>query len=518
MICEIVLSSDIKRKKLKFIAEFRMDDRHDTLFDDEDTEKPELAHVDFDLLDTTGRWFLKVLSGPNTGAEFSMQSGTSYLLGTDAASCDIVFQDLSVSRQHARISIDSQDHVAIEDLNSRNGTFVDGEKLTTRRAVITNVLVSMGTTTFMLVDREGEHQTIVSPILAPAPEKKEEVKPEVVPAKAPGDELGPIQQAVLAPLQSEVERIKEEERKEARISHAISALVVLASITGLLVVVGVGTTFLFKTQEVPQEHAADADTIISKALKDYPGIRYSFNPTTGRLLLIGHVLTQVDRNKILDTLQDFKFITQIDATNVVIDELVWREINQVISKNPAWRSVSITSPVAGKFVMSGFLKSRRQAEDLYDYVSQNFQYVDLLEKRVIVEEDLKAQIQQKLNESGFRTLQISLNNGELTVSGSIANGTLALYNATVSDIKTLPGIRGVQSFVNEVAPEQTLVNITDRYQVTGYSLHGANLNVVINGRILMKGDIIDGMTIIDIQQNAVFLEKDGVRYRIDFNR
>lgn len=495
-----------------------MDERHDTLFDEEESEKPELAHVDFDLLDTTGRWFLKVLSGPNTGAEFSMQSGTSYLVGTDAATCDIVFQDLSVSRQHARINIDAQDNVAVEDLNSRNGTFVDGEKLSGRKAITTNALVSMGTTTFMLVDREGERQTIVSPVLSGTGEKKEEIKPDQVPTKTPGEELGPIPEAVLAPMQSEVERIKEEEKKEARISHAISALVVLASITGLLVIVGVGTTFLFKTQEVPQEHSANADTIISKALKDYPGIRYSFNPTTGRLLLIGHVLTPVDRNKILETLQDMKFITQLDATNVVIDELVWREINQVISKNPAWRSVSITSPVAGKFVLSGFLKSRKQAEDLYDYVSQNFQYVDLLEKKVIVEEDLKTQIQQKLNEAGFRTLQVSLNNGDLTISGSITNGTLAQYNAALAQIKALAGIRGVQSLVSEVAPEQTLVNITDRYPVSGHSLQGNNINVVINGRILTKGDIIDGMTITEIQPTAVFLEKDGIRYRIDFNR
>ncbi len=495
-----------------------MDDRHDTLFDEEESEKPELTHVDFDLLDTTGRWFLKVLSGPNTGAEFSMQSGTSYLVGTDASACDIVFQDLSVSRQHARISIDAQDHVVVEDLNSRNGTFVDGEKLAGRKPVTTNALVSMGTTTFMLVDREGERATIVSPVLAQSLEKKEEIKPEAVPTKTPGEELGPIPQAVLPPLQSEVERIKEEERKEARISHAISALVVLASITGLLVIVGVGTTFLFKTQEVPQEHAANADTLISKALKDYPGIRYSFNPTTGRLLLIGHVLTPLDRSKIVENLQDFKFITSIDSTNVVIDELVWREINQVISKNPAWRSVSITSPVAGKFVLSGFLKTRKQAEDLYDYVSQNFSYVDLLEKRVVVEEDLKAQIQQKLNEAGFRSLKIALNNGDLTISGNIPNGALGTYNGALAEIKTLPGIRTVQSLVSEVAPEQTLVNISDRYSVTGYSIQGNNVTVVINGKILTKGDILDGMTITEIQSNAVFLEKDGVRYRIDFNR
>src|SRR5574338_494853 len=217
-----------------------MDNRHDTLFDEEDSEKQEIAHVDFDLLDTTGRWFLKVLSGPNTGAEFSMQSGTSYLVGTDAATCDIGFQDLSVSRQHARISIDAQERVSLEDLNSRNGTFVDGEKLAARKAITANVLVSMGTTTFMLIDREGERHTIVSPVLAPT-EKKEASKIDSA-APKPLDALGALQEAVLPPLQSEVERIKEEERKEARISHAISALVVLASITGLLVIVGVGTT------------------------------------------------------------------------------------------------------------------------------------------------------------------------------------------------------------------------------------------------------------------------------------
>jgi type III secretion system YscD/HrpQ family protein len=500
-----------------------MDDRHNTLFDEDENEKHELAHVDFDLLDTTGRWFLKVLSGPNTGAEFSMQSGTSYLVGTDAATCDIVFQDLSVSRQHARISIDPQENIALEDLSSKNGTYVDGDKLAGKKVVSANVLVSMGTTTFMLIDREGERQTIVSPIIQPAQEKPQDKKESKQDGKdlqsaRTGDALEHLQEAVLPPLQSQVERIKEEERKEARISHAISALIVLASITALLVVVGIGTTFLFKTQEIEQERVSDPDTVIAQALKDYPSIRYSFNPTTGKLLLLGHVLTTVDRNRILETLQDLKFVTQIDYSNIVIDDLLWREINQLIAKNPNWRSVSISSPTAGKFVMSGFLKSRKQAEELYDYVSQNFPYIDLLERRVVVEEDLRTQIQQKLADAHFRTVKVALTNGDLALTGTISNGSSEKFNQTVADIKTLPGVRAVQSFVTEVAPEQTMVNISDRYQVSGYSLQGSHLNVVINGRILMKGDILDGMTITDIQPNAVFLEKEGVKYRIDFNR
>jgi len=486
---------------------------------DFESESDSLAHVDFDLLDTTGRWFLKVLSGPNTGAEFSMQSGTSYLIGTDAASCDVVFQDLSVSRQHARLTIDTQENVAVEDLNSRNGTFVDGDKLTAKKHIESNVLISMGTTTFMLIDREGERQTIVSPVLQPAVERKEEAShaPASAGEEKPERELtGALQEAVMEPLQTEIEKIKEKERKEARISQAISALVVLASITGLLIVVGVGTTFLFKTQEVEQEKVKDPDAIISATLKDFPNIRYSFNPITGKLLLLGHVLTPVERNRVIDSLQNYKFITQIDYSNVVIDEFVWREINQLIAKNPAWRGVTVSAPIPGKFVISGFLKTRKQAESLYDYLSQNFLYLDLLERRVIIEEEVNNQIQQKLLDGGFRNLKIAFVDGDLTITGSVSSGSMPKYENVVASIKEIPGVRAVRSFVSEVAPEQAMVNITDRYRVTGSSLYGKTRNVVINGRILMAGDILDGMTITDIQPNAVFLEKDGIKYRIDF--
>ena len=494
-----------------------IEDPHDTLFDEEPTEEHELAHVDFDLLDTQGRWFLKVLSGPNTGAEFSMQSGSSYLIGTDTSSCDIIFQDLSVSRQHGRITVDPQDDVSLEDLNSRNGTYVDGEKIAGKKALQSNALISMGTTTFMLIDREGERQTIVSPVITPQKEEAPEKEKKSEDEKTSQDRMGDLSKAALAPIQSEIERIKEQEIKEARISRAISTLVVLAAITGIFIVAAIGTTMLFKTQEIPHEKTKNADAIIAEALKGYPGIRYSFNPATGRLLLIGHVLTTIDRNRILDSLQGLPFVSNIDYSNVVIDELVWREINQVLAKNPDWSSITINSPQAGKFVMSGFLSSRKQADALNDYITQNFPYLDLLERRVVVEEDLKNQIIQKINESGFVGIQIALNNGLLTLSGTIANGTNAKFVELCDQLKASPGIRGLQSFVREVPKEQAFRNISDKYQVNGYSLRGKEKSIVINGKILMVGDSIDGMKITQIEPNVVLLEKDGVKYRIDFN-
>jgi hypothetical protein len=44
------------------------------------------------------------------------------------------------------------------------------------------------------------------------------------------------------------------------------------------------------------------------------------------------------------------------------------------------------------------------------------------------------------------------------------------------------------------------------------------MHVVINGRILRKGDSLDGMLITTIQSNVIYLEKGGVKYRIDFSK
>jgi hypothetical protein len=63
-----------------------------------------------------------------------------------------------------------------------------------------------------------------------------------------------------------------------------------------------------------------------------------------------------------------------------------------------------------------------------------------------------------------------------------------------------------------------MVNISDKYSVTGYSNFGNSLTVVINGRILSPGDMLDGMTITSIKVNSVLLEKDGVKYRIDYSK
>jgi len=485
---------------------------HDTIFD-ENAEAPSagLADIHFDLLEGEGKWLLKVISGPNSGAEFFLMPESTYVIGTDETSCDIVFNDLSVSRQHARLLLDKEQHITLEDLQSRNGTFIDGEKSEEKKDLPSNALITMGTTTFMLIDRESEHNTIIGPTIAI--EQKEEEK-----EKKKKEELEALQKAALPPIQSEVERIKEQEKKEERRSQTVSAFILLAILSGIFVLAGLGTTMLFRTQKINQNKIENPSELIAEAIKEFPSIRYNFNPSSGKLLLVGHIRSEADRADLFNNLTPFKFVHSIDSRNLIVDEFVWREMNTLFSKNPAWRSITITATAPGHFLLTGFLNTREEAEELNNYLNQYFGYIELLEKKLIVEEDLKAQIAQMLLDNGFRTISIGLDSGELVLSGSVAAGTKTDYDKVVGDIRELPGIKKIASYVSETAQAQAYIDLSDRYQVTGYSAIGTSISVIVNGKIVTKGDFIDGMRITDIQKNTIILEKEGFKYKIDFNR
>jgi pSer/pThr/pTyr-binding forkhead associated (FHA) protein len=92
---------------------------YDTIF--EDGAEPEIP---FNLL-AESPLILKVTGGPNAGAEIGLEKGRTYTIGKDQNSCDIIFQDLSVSRNHARLAVTPEGILELEDLGSKNGTLVN---------------------------------------------------------------------------------------------------------------------------------------------------------------------------------------------------------------------------------------------------------------------------------------------------------------------------------------------------------------------------------------------------------
>jgi DNA-binding NtrC family response regulator len=69
---------------------------------------------------------LRVVAGPDAGREVVL-GGVSLTVGSDAA-CDLVVGDTSVSARHFGIAA-SEHGVALRDLGSTNGTFVDGYRV-----------------------------------------------------------------------------------------------------------------------------------------------------------------------------------------------------------------------------------------------------------------------------------------------------------------------------------------------------------------------------------------------------
>jgi len=65
---------------------------------------------------------------PPTGKPIDITPGAPVTLGRDGGVCDVVLEDLSVSRVHGVISCEEQSWL-VRDKHSSNGTFVDGQRV-----------------------------------------------------------------------------------------------------------------------------------------------------------------------------------------------------------------------------------------------------------------------------------------------------------------------------------------------------------------------------------------------------
>ena len=95
---------------------------------------------------------LTIMQGPDAGRTFDITGIGTYTVGR--RECDIILNDEKISRKHASIIIVRADQYAVSDLASRNGTFVNGARLT-RRNIQHNDLIRVGNTTLRFTVFDG---------------------------------------------------------------------------------------------------------------------------------------------------------------------------------------------------------------------------------------------------------------------------------------------------------------------------------------------------------------------------
>ena len=88
-----------------------------------------------------------IISGPRTGLSFQIEPHTAITLGR-SPDADIQIVDTGISRTHINTQFDGSS-VIVEDLNSANGTYVNGTKLTGKIEIKNGDQVSIGVSTVL---------------------------------------------------------------------------------------------------------------------------------------------------------------------------------------------------------------------------------------------------------------------------------------------------------------------------------------------------------------------------------
>lgn len=451
---------------------------YDTIFE-EGVEKD----TPFEALPENGL-NLKVVLGPNIGAEFALQKGHSYIVGKDPSTADIIFNDLSVSKNHARISIEDDGTVYIEDLGAKNSTLVNSRKIKGKTKLTAKDLAHLGSSAFLISSKEEEIETIYTPLPQEIEEELEEGKKTLIWKKR----IIPSYYLILAGLAASV-------------------------------LFGLSLAFfsLFKSEKI-EIVKKDYQEEIKDALADFKDISFSFNPAAYRLFLTGHVLTSVAQEEMMYKLKALPFIESIE-NNIIIDELVWKNMNDMLLSYPSFRSVTVHSPKAGLFVVEGYVPTLNDAQHLTDYLNANFPYLDKLQNNVNIEAVLKISIGSQILAHGLSNISFELNSGELILAGRYGSDEKEHFKKLISYLKKQKGIRLIKNIAIETTPDMARIDLTDKYHVSGevQSDH-ENVSVVINNKILNTGDFIDDMKIMEIKTNTIYLEKDGLKYKINYKR
>ena len=194
-------------------------------------------------------------------------------------------------------------------------------------------------------------------------------------------------------------------------------------------------------------------------------------------------------------------------------------MNEVLTENAGFKGVNMHSPKAGKFVVDGYLQTPQQAEELGEYLNMNFLYLDRLTNEVVVESELNTQIAGILQNKGFSGLTFQLTNGQLVLQGRYDEKESKAFESLLNDLRSLKGVHGIKNFAIAASANAARIDISKNFKVTGFAKHNRmNYSVVINGQIVTVGETFEGMEITKILPHSILLEKEGLKYKIDYTR
>lgn len=197
----------------------------------------------------TTKFQLIMRSGPVPGQAVLLEKEETFL-GRDLGN-DFPISDPEISRRHARFFIQDE-NVFIEDLGSTNGTFLNGERISSPQQLRKGDLITFGESVVLVFDKltETTDPTVVKPFVETAPPPVY-APPAPQPQYEPQDEVGSHeawqyqQPAYEPPLRKSVDdELPPKKKKRAKAGLPTGIVVLLVAIAVLACVIAVTMYFM----------------------------------------------------------------------------------------------------------------------------------------------------------------------------------------------------------------------------------------------------------------------------------
>ena len=125
---------------------------------------------------------LEIIEGPNSGSK--LRASLPGEIGRDVEA-EFALDDSLVSRRHARVGWDTRGHATLEDLGSRNGTFLNGQPVEALVPLMSNDTILVGVTVLRVCDPADADDKPTQVVTVPAALRN----PEAAPASAASNKL-----------------------------------------------------------------------------------------------------------------------------------------------------------------------------------------------------------------------------------------------------------------------------------------------------------------------------------------
>ena len=146
-------------------------------------------------------------------------------------------------------------------------------------------------------------------------------------------------------------------------------------------------------------------------------------------------------------------------------------------------------------------------------------YLDKLKNEVVINQILQAQVASIITKYNMFGINFEVISNELVLAGRYDENKVTEFNEFLKELKKTKGINSIKNLAVVSTESSARIDISDKYKITGYSSYdGVNFSVIVNGKIITLGDLIDGLKITKITQDAILLEKDDIKYTISYSR